>query len=263
MEVLTSGGKLSIKDFIENLEYGRNHLINAENALIKVVLDRISILNSSLGEEVFRLKEIKDQDLLSFYELTKGQKLYSVDSTLFEKKPPVLSEDSYNMNHFMGKSFTTKSKVLIDLDPSLYAYAKKLAIQRKMDFRIIEGNAYFICESKKIPISKQIEDAFYKDEDSISFDCRDYNAPTIRCYVSSLSISSGRSIKCRVKDGVITVFFKEDEPYFVSRRWFDEPLSKFNDPYDAIEMLKSIILEYRNKYNINPDIKDDYDEDEF
>ena len=247
MKVQTIKTKEDMILFISKLSYGQNFIHKPNDYLFKSIEERLFIMNKSRNSESFRLEEITDLVLLEFHGYSSENNIYSIISTVENENLPILSEDSYNIKSFAQKAFNNKEMVFFNLDQSLYDYVKKSDFGKKANFLIVNGKPCFNGLEKQLSVYKRIEHAYYSNEESIDFDAKNTSIATVRCYTSTLSNISGKKIKCSAKDGVITVFFKEENRHSMLKRKFRHLLNEFEEDSDAIDFLTELILDIKQK----------------
>lgn len=244
-----------IKELISGLSYGQNYILNPSENLCENIEERIFIINKSCNSEPLRLEKITDEVFLEFEGYSVEDNIWSIISSVENNQIPVLSDDSYSIKTFAQKAFNNKEVVFFNLDPSLYAYAKKLNFGNKISFSCINNRPCFNGLEKQPSVYKKIEHAYHAGEETIDFDPKTVSIATLRCYASTLSNLSGKKIRCSMKDGLITIFFKEEDRLSQLKRKFGYLLSEFEEDSDAIDFLKLLISDMESKS------KDDHVED--
>lgn len=197
----------NVLSFIDRIEYGSNYFISKNDDSLFFLDNCVKILNASVGSNAVRVVEEKAIDMLEFYGYSIGDGLHNIICTLDKKNIPDLSEDSYNMLSFMNDAFNNKRISRLDLDPSLFSYAKKLA-KKDVMFDVDLDSPFFIGTKKNTSIYDQIKQAFYRGDNSIKFDVNEVSISTVRCYTSTLSKMSGNKFRCNIIEGFVTVQFK-------------------------------------------------------
>lgn len=266
MKVQTLDNRTDMIKFISNLNYGQNYIYKPKDFLFEDIQERVFIINKSLNSDSLRFEKVEDKILLEFNGYLLEHNIWSVISCIENKLIPVLSEDSYCIKKFAQKAFNDKEVIFFDLDKSLYSYARKLNFNNKVNFAILNGKACFNGLEKQLSVFKRIEHAYYSGEDTIDFDTKTTSISTVRCYASTLSNLSGKKIKCSSRDGLITVFFKEEDRHSQLKRKLGYLLNEFEEDADAIDFLLMMVAEIKEKNK--PDNHSDtgfeeYDDSEF
>lgn len=205
--IKTLENESDVLSFLNKISYGTTYFVSKNNDAISFLDNCVDLINKSLDKKSLRIEDEKLIDELRFRGFNFGDGLKKVISGVQKEEIPVLSEDSYYIRKYMTQAFNEKRQVRFNLDKSLYNYAKKLA-KNNLVFDVDDDGPFFLAHGKTMSIYDQIVQAFYKEEDSISFDVKKVSVSTIRCYASTISKMSGNKVKCNISNGLVTVQFK-------------------------------------------------------
>lgn len=236
-------------NFIDRIDYGSIYFIAKNVDVISFIDNCMKVINASLGAQVVRYEPEQLVDMLQMYGMTFGDGLYKIISTRSKDQIPELSDDSYNIAKFLNDAFNNKRLVRLDIDQSLYPYAKRLA-KKDVLFDVDSTGPFFWGVNKEKSVYDQIKQAFYNGEDSIKFDVKTVSVATVRCYTSTLSKMSGNKFRCNIIDGFVTVQFKpiSDEQDAVNR--IIPVLSIFKSNDEKFNFLMRIAAEFKDNDDI-------------
>lgn len=242
----------NVLSFIDRIVYGSNYFISKNDESLLFLDNCVKILNASVGSNAVRVVEEKAIDMLEFYGYSIGDGLHNIICTLDKKDLPDLSEDSYNMLSFMNDAFNNKRMSRLDLDPSLFSYAKKLA-KKDVMFDVDVDSPFFIGTKKNTPVYDQIKQAFYRGDNSIKFDINEVSVSTVRCYTSTLSKMSGNKFRCNIIEGFVTVQFKPITDIEDARMRISFILNSFKTKKESKAVLISLIDRFNDEDEVISD----------
>lgn len=226
----------NIYSFVNELEYGTNHIITESELVFNRFNHILSVYEQSAGFLLFRTNGDMQIDPEGVFGVTL---IFTERNFSFQELHP----DNFNLDLIVKEAKTSKSIVTANIDESMIKTAGKLSKLNGVGFHDT-GKGYFEFNGmeKNKPVSTQIMEAFRSGESSISFDLNKNTSTTLRCYASTIGGSYGRKFKCVAKDGILTIWFKEMDPVDRLRLEIKNIENKFIDLVSADDF-KNVLAE--------------------
>lgn len=209
----------------------------------------LKLINTIAGAEV-----IREEPYYHNRETAEGWESVAVDNAYLivygDRHNPIprITENDLNIEWDIADAYKQKTKVILDINTSLFRIAKKQCKQIGVKFGIENGLFFVDSREKSVSVYKQIQKAYQEGLNSVSFDLAEINMPTVRTYASQFGSAVAKKIRCSVDSGVITVHFKEnieDELRAVVLKCCDQ--MSFNQIQDVIS---DVIKNYLDNSNI-------------
>lgn len=159
-----------------------------------------------------------------------------------------LSDNDFSIKKVAKIALKTNSVINHAINEKLNKYASKLAKEMGLKYGFDVFGFYYDGRVKSKSLSNQITEAFNSGVDKMDFDLSSgINTNSIRCYVSNLSSISGQKIRCEIKHGKLTIYFKEPSINEV----------KYNNLMEMIDSCECILTQ-EQKNNIVDKVNDIY-----